>query len=312
MARKPKIKTKKGKVNNDLNSSISKNQRLISRMEQAEKEINYNQKVVTILCRIIFILTVLILLLLVNDMGVFETIFMVALTVWLFYFAWLRNFIYKYKSKCKIILEVDAVLFSSPLLGDRRNKYEEWAQSVAAGHFKVGSRGFEYRLGMKKIVFYYNVGLTNARHLSEIQHEYFRKLLVKADQSLDSIMPVFSNANIDKLDKRASYHTSRMLHYLYALLDIFMLFLLSSIGGIAGIALVAVACGLTEAFVFYFSIKGAYFNYKNEMALRKALPDNTGIVRDNGLGAIRPYLGYIAFAVIFLSTFISEFLIIWM
>ena len=58
MARKPKIKTKKGKVNNDLNSSISKNQRLISRMEQAEKEINYNQKVVTILCRIIFILTV--------------------------------------------------------------------------------------------------------------------------------------------------------------------------------------------------------------------------------------------------------------
>ncbi len=312
MAKKPKIKTKKGKVNNDLNSSISKNQRLISSMEQAEKEIRVEQKAATILCRITCVLAILILLLIASDSDLCEIIILVISIVVLLYFGWFRKAIYKYKSKCKILLEVDAVLFSSPLLGDRRNKYEEWAQSVAAGHYKVGRRGFEYRLGMKKIVFYYNVGLTNARHLSEIQHEYFRKLLVKADQSLDSIMPVFSNANIDKLDKRASYHTSRMLHYLYALLNIFMLFLLSSIGGIAGIALVAVACGLTEAFVFYFSIKGAYFHYKNEMALRKALPDNTGIVRDNGLGVIRPYLGYIAFAVIFLSTFISEFLIIWM
>ena len=312
MAKKPKIKTKKGKVNNDLNSSISKNQRLISRMEQAEKEIDVEQKAATILCRITCILAIFILLLIASDSGLCEIIILVISIVVLLYFGWLRKAIYKYKSKCKILLEVDAVLFSSPLLGERRNKYEEWAQSVAAGHFKVGRRGFEYRLGMKKIVFYYNVGLTNARHLSEIQHEYFRKLLVKADQSLDSIMPVFSNANIDKLDKRASYHTTRMFHFLYAFLNIFMLFLLSSIGGITGIALVAVACGLTEAFIFYFSIKSAYFHYKNEMALRKALPDNTGIVRDNGLGVIRPYLGYIAFAVIFLSTFISEFLIIWM
>jgi hypothetical protein len=74
--------------------------------------------------------------------------------------------------------------------------------------------------------------------------------------------------------------------------------------------LVFFVCVLAESIMMFVLLKGAYYHYKNELQLRKKLPDITGVVRDKGVGILRPYWGFLYAVLLFAFTYYLQMLII--
>lgn len=192
------------------------------------------------------------------------------------------------------------------------HSYEEWADSINDGHFVIGPRAFEFRLGIEKLSFYYNVGNAGERIKTEDSYEYFTEKLLSVDPMIGEKLPKYSKSNIDLLDKRCFYHLSRRNQLIVLFCNMLLFLWIGSLGGMEAAILSSLVCGAVESIVFYFLIKGAYYNYKNELACREALPDITGPIKDNGLGAIKPYWGFIYLVIVFVINYLIQYTLIWM
>lgn len=215
-----------------------------------------------------------------------------------FYLAKGRSLFEKIKAKRKPKMLDAGILFKWPLGITATHGYDEWARSMEKGHYRVGSRGFEVWLGLEKIIFFYNVGITKERKDSETRYEIFVDYVSRFNPELKEKMPKFTNANIDLLDKRCFYHRSRFQMLLWVMVSMVGFAMLGNMGGTLGVLLSSIVCGTFNGILLFITGKRAYHHYKNELEIRKALPDNTGLVRDRGLGAIRTYWGFIFTAVL--------------
>ncbi|WP_044934461.1 hypothetical protein [Pseudobutyrivibrio sp. LB2011] len=195
---------------------------------------------------------------------------------------------------------------------ENKHSYLEWADSALAGHYKVGPRGFEFRLGFEKLVFFYNVGISKERTDSQRRYNIFREHLVECQPMLDQQLPKFTKENIDFLDKRCFYRYSRRNQFLVLACNTVAFWFFRDVGGETGIFLTCLVCGLVEFFIFYFLLKGAYYNYLNENNIREALPDDVGFIKDDGIGVLRPYWGFIYLLLLLALNYALQWLLIWM
>ncbi len=233
---------------------------------------------------------------------------MTAYSAWGLYVTLIRYFIRKHRLKTPHKLLTNEVLYQWPFGIQRRHSYEQWADSVRRGHFNIGRRGFEFRLGLEKLTFFYNVGSLNERRKTEISYERFRKHLLDQDSELDRILPVLTKENTDLLDKRFFYHRSRRNQLLVLICNMVFFYTVFDKYDSQSVIVAAVICGIVESFAFYFLLKGAYYHYKNEMKIRKDLPDRTGLVRDRGLGAFKPYWGYVYLILVFALNYFLQYI----
>jgi hypothetical protein len=198
----------------------------------------------------------------------------------------------------------NGLVYKLPFGLEQENSYEEWADSINEGHFRVGPRGFEFWLGAKKLVFFYNVGLAGERKKSEEAYNAFKEHLIQADSMLQYKLPEFTKSNIDLLDKRCFYHRSRRNQFIALCCNMLLFLCCGSIGGQSGVIITSIVCGIFESFILYFLAKGAYYHYKNELALKEALPDIT-------LGQLKPYWGFIYMVLVFVINYIIQYKLIW-
>ena len=206
----------------------------------------------------------------------------------------------------------DGIIYEWPFGITKQHSYSEWAESINAGHYRIGSRGIEFWLGFEKIVFFYNVGHLGERKKAEERYEMFVDYLVEVDPMLREKLPKFTKENIDLLDKRCFYHRSRKHQLIVMFFNMFLFLMLIDSGGHKGAVASAFFCGIIEIFVLYFLSKGAYYNYKNEMEIREKMPDETGLVRDDGIGILRPYWGFIYVVLVFGINYAMQCAILWL
>ena len=206
----------------------------------------------------------------------------------------------------------EGIIYEWPFGITKQHSYSEWAESINAGHYRIGSRGIEFWLGFEKIVFFYNVALLGERKKAEERYEMFVDYLAEVDPMLREKLPKFTKENIDLLDKRCFYHRSRKHQLIVMFFNMFLFLILIISGGYKGAVTAAYFCGIIEIFVLYFLFKGAYYNYKNEMEIREKMPDETGLVRDDGIGILRPYWGFIYLVLVFGINYAIQCAFLWL
>ncbi|MBQ4219793.1 MAG: hypothetical protein II666_09610 [Butyrivibrio sp.] len=228
------------------------------------------------------------------------------------YLMFLKALFRKMRNERVLRMIPSGILYEWPFGITKQHSYSEWADSINAGHYRIGSRGFEFRLGFEKIVFFYNVALLGERKKAEERYNLFVDYLAGADPMIRQKMPKFTKENIDLLDKRCFYQRSRKHQLIVMFFNMLLyLILLSISGGHDAVVTTAILCGLVEIFVFYFLVKGAYYNYKNEMEIREKMSDETGLVRDDGIGNLRPYWGYIYLFLVFAINYAIQCILLW-
>ena len=209
------------------------------------------------------------------------------------------------------MMQFDGISYHGPFGIEEKHSYTEWAQSIKKGHYCIGRRGFVFWLGYERIVFLYNVGMTDARNKSQKRYEIFTDYILKADPTLQGKLPKFTKENIDLLDKKCFYHRSRMHQFGVALLNLFVFLCISMDGTWDSCMAAVVVCGVIESLMLYFLVKGAYYNYKNEKKLREKLPDETGLVRDKGIGFLKPYWGFVYTVLVFAFMYYWQYIFAW-
>ena len=227
------------------------------------------------------------------------------------YFVVFRDKVIEFRKNHPHLMKERELLYSDLLGHLHSHSYAEWADSIEKGHYRVGARGFEFWLGFEKLTFYYNVGLSTSRKLSEDRYTIFCQYIIAKNPLLKEVLPEFNKDNIDLLDKRCYYHRNRSKQFIIMLINFLVFLMLGCIGGSDGAVFTAMVCGTIEAIVFYNLLKGAFFHYKNEIELEKVLPDRTGLVRDQGIGILRPYWGYIFLIALFGINYIIQYIFIW-
>ncbi len=228
------------------------------------------------------------------------------------YLLFVKNAFREKMNKRVLRMNPDGIIYEWPFGITKQHSYSEWAESINAGHYRIGSRGIEFWLGFEKIVFFYNVGHLGERKKAEERYEMFVGYLAEVDPMLREKLPKFTKENIDLLDKRCFYHRSRKHQLIVMFLNMFLFLMLIDSGGHKGAVASAFFCGIIEIFVLYFLSKGAYYNYKNEMEIREKMPDETGLVRDDGIGILRPYWGFIYVVLVFGINYAMQCAILWL
>lgn len=228
------------------------------------------------------------------------------------YLLFVKNAFREKMNKRVLRMNPDGIIYEWPFGITKQHSYSEWAESINAGHYRIGSRGIEFWLGFEKIVFFYNVGHLGERKRAEERYEMFVGYLAEVDPMLREKLPKFTKENIDLLDKRCFYHRSRKHQLIVMFFNMFLFLMLIDSGGHKGAVASAFFCGIIEIFVLYFLSKGAYYNYKNEMEIREKMPDETGLVRDDGIGILRPYLGFIYVVLVFGINYALQCAILWL
>ncbi|WP_027208751.1 hypothetical protein [Butyrivibrio hungatei] len=228
------------------------------------------------------------------------------------YLLFVKNAFREKMNKRVLRMNPDGIIYEWPFGITKQHSYSEWAESINAGHYRIGSRGIEFWLGFEKIVFFYNVGHLGERKKAEERYEMFVDYLAEVDPMLREKLPKFTKENIDLLDKRCFYHRSRKHQLIVMFFNMFLFLMLIDSGGHKGAVASAFFCGIIEIFVLYFLSKGAYYNYKNEMEIRKKMPDETGLVRDDGIGILRPYWGFIYVVLVFGINYAMQCAILWL
>lgn len=238
-------------------------------------------------------------------------IFTLLLFIISLYFIFGRKKYKSYREKHPPVMQGDGISYPGLFGKIHKHSYFEWADSVNAGHFRVGPRGFEFWLGRERINFFYNVGITKAREDSKRRYDVFRQYLIEAIPMVEEKLPEFTKKNVDLLDKRCFYKRSRRNQLLVLLCNLVAFLYFNYLGGNKGVLLTCFICGLVEFCVLYFLVKGAYYHFKNENAIREALPDDVGLIRDDGLGSIRPYWGFIYATLVLAINYGIQYMIIW-
>lgn len=228
------------------------------------------------------------------------------------YLLFVKNAFREKMNKRVLRMNPDGIIYEWPFGITKQHSYSEWAESINAGHYRIGSRGIEFWLGFEKIVFFYNVGHLGERKKAEERYEMFVDYLAEVDPMLREKLPKFTKENIDLLDKRCFYHRSRKHQLIVMFFNMFLFLMLIDSGGHKGAVASAFFCGIIEIFVLYFLSKGAYYNYKNEMEIREKMPDETGLVRDDGIGILRPYWGFIYVVLVFGINYAMQCAILWL
>ncbi len=228
------------------------------------------------------------------------------------YLLFVKNAFREKMNKRVLRMNPDGIIYEWPFGITKQHSYSEWAESINAGHYRIGSRGIEFWLGFEKIVFFYNVGHLGERKKAEERYEMFVGYLAEVDPMLREKLPKFTKENIDLLDKRCFYHRSRKHQLIVMFFNMFLFLMLIDSGGHKGAVASAFFCGIIEIFVLYFLSKGAYYNYKNEMEIREKMPDETGLVRDDGIGILRPYWGFIYVVLVFGINYAMQCAILWL
>ena len=228
------------------------------------------------------------------------------------YLLFVKNAFREKMNKRVLRMNPEGIIYEWPFGITKQHSYCEWAESINAGHYRIGSRGIEFWLGFEKIVFFYNVGHLGERKKAEERYEMFVDYLAEVDPMLREKLPKFTKENIDLLDKRCFYHRSRKHQLIVMFFNMFLFLMLIDSGGHKGAVASAFFCGIIEIFVLYFLSKGAYYNYKNEMEIREKMPDETGLVRDDGIGILRPYWGFIYVVLVFGINYAMQCAILWL
>ena len=226
---------------------------------------------------------------------------------WAIFRKLLRN---RYK-KLNPRMEDDYIIYKWPFGIKKRHSYAEWAESVNNGHYKVGSRGYEFRLGFERLVFFYNVGIADDRKKSQQRYEFFVDKLLREDPSIGAKLPQFTKSNIDLLDKRCYYHIARRNILIFDGINFLVFLFLGSFGGRTGVIATTAIAGLFQGIIYYYCFKTAYYDLQNEKKIKEKLPDETGLVQDDGIGALRPYWGYVYAILVVVITYLIQCYTIW-
>lgn len=206
----------------------------------------------------------------------------------------------------------DGIEYTGPFGFKKKHSYGEWAQSMEKGHYTVGRRGYEVWLGLEKITFFYNVGIKKERQKSIYRYALFVDYISKEIPWIREKMPKFTDDNIDLLDKRCYYYRSRFYLTLFTLGNLLLFLLIhGAMYGMKGVVLSSIPFVLFQGFIIYKLIRNSCFDYKNELEIRKVIPDETGLVRDNGIGILRPYWGFIHLILLYVLTGIIQWHFIW-
>ena len=227
-----------------------------------------------------------------------------------FYFVFVRKKVRKYFYSLTPVMEYDGIKYKWLFGIEKKHSYTQWAASAEKGHYRIGRRGIDFWLGVEKIVFLYNVGVAEERNDSIKRYKMFTDYLVKANPALQYKLPCFSKENIDLLDKRCFYARSRRNQFFVSLAVNFFFLAAYQDKDSFEFYLVFFVCVLAESIMMFVLLKGAYYHYKNELQLRKKLPDITGVVRDKGVGILRPYWGFLYAVLLFAFTYYLQMLII--
>jgi len=227
------------------------------------------------------------------------------------YFLCFSKFVNKKRLERKIVMEQNEIVHNWPFKLTTRNSYEAWAESIGEGHYKIGRRGFEAWLGVERITFFYNVGLANERKKSCERYRQFKLKITEANPMVGNAMPDYTTETVDLLDKRCFYHRSRRQQFIVQSVNLVAFLFLGVIGGVKGAVITSLISGSIEALVLFNLYKGGYYYYKNELKLKEALPEVKGITTEDGIGALRPYYGFIFATLVFIASYAFEIITIW-